>query len=139
MHELLLTLRYLENISNICKQILLWIFFQRRKKSTREVLEKIRDQISDIEEFNQSTQVWHKKLIGYLLAYFSVLYLIGALVAYLKFFNKPGWRDFTSQIQLLAPFIVAPFMWVKSKQVKCNIDITIEFSWKGLVVFYAYH
>ena len=85
-------------------------FFQRRKKSTREVLEKIRDQISDIEEFNQSTQVWHKKLIGYLLAYFSVLYLIGALVAYLKFFNKPGWRDFTSQIQLLAPFIVAPFM-----------------------------
>ena len=86
------------------------IFFQRRKKSTREVLEKIRDQISDIEEFNQSTQVWHKKLIGYLLAYFSVLYLLGALVAYLKFFNNPAWRDITSQIQLLAPFIVAPFM-----------------------------
>ena len=74
------------------------------------MLEKIRDQIRDIEEFNQSTQVWHKKLIGYLLAYFSVLYLLGALVAYLKFFNNPAWRDITSQIQLLTPFIVAPFM-----------------------------
>jgi len=106
----------------------------RRKKSTREVLEKIRDQISDIEEFNQSTQVWHKKLIGYLLAYFSVLYLIGALVAYLKFFNKPGWRDFTSQIQLLAPFIVAPFIliflkrlltWWYHRKIKKN-EITSE-------------
>merc|ERR1712018_362744 len=96
--------------------------------------EKIRDQISDIEEFNQSTQVWHKKLIGYLLAYFSVLYLIGALVAYLKFFNKPGWRDFTSQIQLLAPFIVAPFIliflkrlltWWYHRKIKKN-EITSE-------------
>jgi hypothetical protein len=87
-----------------------------RKRSTRDVLEKIRDQISDIEEFKQSTQVWHKKLIGYLLAYFSVLYLIAALVAYFKYFTNPLWRDFTSQLQLMTPFIVAPFIFVFLKR-----------------------
>lgn len=63
-----------------------------------------------------STQAWHKKLIGYLLAYFSVLYLIAALVAYFKYFNNPAWRDFTSQIQLLTPFIVAPFILIFLKR-----------------------
>ena len=53
---------------------------QRRKKSTRDVLTKIREDLEGIEEFKQSTQAWHKKLIGYLLAYFSVIYLIAALI-----------------------------------------------------------
>lgn len=87
-----------------------------RKKSTKDVLEKIRNEISDIEEFKQSTQAWHKKLIGYLLAYFSVLYLVAALVAYFKYFNKPGWNDFSSQLQLLTPFIVAPFILIFIKR-----------------------
>ena len=88
----------------------------RRKTSTRDVLAKIRDDIQDIEEFKQSTQAWHKKLIGYLLAYFSVIYLIAALVAYFKYFTNPSWRDFTSQLQLLTPFIVAPFIFVFLKR-----------------------
>jgi len=88
----------------------------RRKTSTKDVLSKIRDDINDIEEFKQSTQAWHKKLIGYLLAYFSVIYLIAALVAYFKYFTNPKWRDFTSQLQLLTPFIVAPFIFVFLKR-----------------------
>jgi hypothetical protein len=93
------------------KEIITFPFaLQRRKKSTRDALTKIRDDLQDIEEFKQSTQAWHKKLIKYLLAYFSVIYLLAALVAYFKYFTNPAWRHFTSQLQLLTPFIVAPFM-----------------------------
>ena len=88
----------------------------RRKKSTRELLLKIRNDLHDIEEFKQSTQAWHRKLIGYLLAYFSVLYLIAALVAYFKYYTNPAWSDFTSQFRLLAPFILAPFIFILLKR-----------------------
>jgi len=79
-------------------------------------LTKLRDDLLDIEEFKQSTQAWHKKLIGYLLAYFSVIYLIAALIAYFKYFSHPAWRDFTSQLQLYTPFIVAPFIFIFLKR-----------------------
>jgi len=91
----------------------------RRKKSTRDVLTKIREDLEGIEEFKQSTQAWHKKLIGYLLAYFSVIYLIAALIAYFKYFTNPAWREFSpfmSQLRLLAPFIVAPFIFIFLKR-----------------------
>jgi len=88
----------------------------RRKKSTRDALTKIRDDLQGIEEFKQSTQAWHKKLIKYLLAYFSVIYLLAALVAYFKYFTNPAWRHFTSQLQLLTPFIVAPFIFIFLKR-----------------------
>jgi len=91
----------------------------RRKKSTRDVLTKIREDLEGIEEFKQSTQAWHKKLIGYLLAYFSVIYLIAALIAYFRYFTNPVWREFSpfaSQLRLLAPFIVAPFIFIFLKR-----------------------
>jgi len=91
----------------------------RRKKSTKDVLTKIREDLEGIEEFKQSTQAWHKKLIGYLLAYFSVIYLIAALIAYFKYFTNPVWREFSpfaSQLRLLAPFIVAPFIFIFLKR-----------------------
>jgi len=90
---------------------LLW-----RKKSTRDILTKIGNDLHDIEEFKQSTQAWHKKLIGYLLAYFSVIYLVAALVAYFKYFTNPAWNDFISQLKLLTPFIVAPFIFIFLKR-----------------------
>jgi len=91
----------------------------RRKKSTRDVLTKIREDLEVIEEFKQSTQAWHKKLIGYLLAYFSVIYLVAALIAYFKYFTNPVWREFSpfaSQLRLLLPFIVAPFIFIFLKR-----------------------
>ncbi len=94
----------------------MWLIIQR-KKSTRDLLEKIRDEIAEIEEFKQDTQAWHKKLIGGLFAYFSLLYLVSALVAYFKYFNDPAWSDVRSQIQLMAPFIVAPFLFISFKRV----------------------
>lgn len=38
------------------------------------------------------------------------------MVAYFKYFNNPLWRDFTSQLQLMTPFIVAPFIFIFLKR-----------------------
>jgi hypothetical protein len=74
------------------------------------VLDGIAKEISSIEEFRRDTQAWHKKLIGYLLAYFSVLYLFAALVAYFRYFGHAHYQDFVSQLKLMLPFIFAPIM-----------------------------
>ena len=80
------------------------------KPSTKDVLEKITAQLGDIEEFKRDTQAWHKKLIGYLLLYFSSLYFLAAAVVYFKFYHDPEWRHWTDQLKLFAPFLVAPLM-----------------------------
>ena len=67
------------------------------KKSTAEELESIAEEIGGIEEFSRDTQAWHKKLIGYLLAYFSVLYLFSACVAYFRYL---GHKDYQGWIQM---------------------------------------
>ena len=82
----------------------------RKKPSTSDILEDIRTEIRSIDEFKRDTAAWHKKLIGYLLAYFSVLYLVSALIAYFRYYHDPAWRDFASQFKLMLPFLVAPLM-----------------------------
>lgn len=73
-----------------------YTYFQS-KKSTAEELESIAEEVGGIEEFSRTTQVWHKKLIGYLLAYFSVLYLFCACVAYFRYL---GHKDYQGCIQI---------------------------------------
>lgn len=89
----------------------------RRQASTRDILEKIQKDLNDIEEFKQSTQAHHKKLIGYLLTYFSALYFIAAVFVYFKYFYHPEWQDLKSQLQLLLPFIIAPLLFMIMKNV----------------------
>ena len=84
-------------------------YFQT-KKSTAEVLDSIAEEIGGIEEFSRDTQAWHKKLIGYLLAYFSILYLVSACVAYFRYLGHKDYQDFVSQLKLMMPFIVAPVL-----------------------------
>lgn len=84
-------------------------YFQT-KKSTAEVLDSIAEEIGGIEEFSRDTQAWHKKLIGYLLAYFSILYLFSACVAYFRYLGHKDYQDFVSQLKLMMPFIVAPVL-----------------------------
>ena len=85
------------------------ILFQR-KQSTREFLEKIQTELDSIDEFKRSTQASHKKVIGYLLTYFSVLYFLAALIVYFKYFYHPEWQDLQSQLQLFLPFLIAPLL-----------------------------
>lgn len=83
------------------------------KPSTKDVLERISVQLSDIEDFKRDTQAWHKKVIGYLLLYFSSLYFLAAAVVYFRFFHDPEWRHWSDQLKLFAPFLVAPLiLWV---------------------------
>ncbi len=63
-----------------------------------------------LESSKRDTQAWQKKLIGYLLLYFSVLYLFAAGVAYFRFFHHPEWQDVSSQAILWLPFLVAPLV-----------------------------
>ena len=79
-------------------------------QSTREILERIQSDLDSIEDFKRSTQASHKKVIGYLLTYFSVLYFLAAAFAYFKFFYHPDWQDWQSQLQLYLPFLVAPLL-----------------------------
>jgi len=83
------------------------------KPSTKALLEKISDQLASIEEFKRDTQAWHKKVIGYLLLYFSSLYFLAAAVVYFKYYHDPRWQDVKSQLKLFLPFLIAPFIfWV---------------------------
>ena len=82
----------------------------QRKTSTKDLLEKITCQLKDIESFNRDTQAWQKKVIGTLIAYFSVLYIFGIVFAYYYYYNHPEWQDVQSKLKLLTPFLVAPLM-----------------------------
>jgi len=86
------------------------------KPSTKDLLERISVQLGDIEETKRDSQAFHKKLIGYLLLYFSALYFVAAIVAYFKYFHDPEWSDWLSQLKLFTPFLVAPLiLWVVRK------------------------
>ncbi len=80
------------------------------KTSTKDLLEKITCQLKDIESFNRDTQAWQKKVIGTLVAYFSVIYILGIVFAYYYYYNDPKWQDIPSKLKLLTPFLVAPLM-----------------------------
>ena len=66
--------------------------------------------MKDIESFNRDTQAWQKKVIGTLVAYFSVIYILGIVFAYYYYYNDPKWQDIPSTLKLLTPFLVAPLI-----------------------------
>jgi len=80
------------------------------RKSTKDLLDKITSQLKDIESFNRDTQAWQKKVIGTLIAYFSVLYICAILFAYYNYYYDPEWQDFQSRLKLFTPFLVAPLI-----------------------------
>ncbi|TRY68903.1 hypothetical protein TCAL_04157 [Tigriopus californicus] len=81
-----------------------------KKKSTPEVLEAIQGQIGSIQSFKRNTQASQRKVIGYLVAYFSVLYVLGVGVAYFKYYHHPDWQDWHSQLRLWIPILIAPIL-----------------------------
>ncbi|XP_068233006.1 endoplasmic reticulum junction formation protein lunapark-A-like isoform X4 [Palaemon carinicauda] len=78
----------------------------RKKQSTKEVLEQIQKDVLDIQEYHIHTQQRQKRLIGSLVLYSIVLYLVAAVVFYFYYFPP------TLQEQLLyaTPFIVFPLV-----------------------------
>ncbi|KAG7157754.1 endoplasmic reticulum junction formation protein lunapark-A-like isoform X2 [Homarus americanus] len=78
----------------------------RRKKSTKELLEQIQEDVEAIEEYRETTEQKQKRLVGSLVLYSIVIYLAAALIFYFHYF------PLTLQDQLLyaTPFIVFPFL-----------------------------
>jgi len=86
-----------------------WVLSKfRKKKSTMEVLTKLESDIRSIVEFKASTAQTQKKVVGHLVTYSIVIYLLGAIFAYFKLF--PAARTTKDQLLLLLPFLVAPFL-----------------------------
>ena len=78
----------------------------RKKKSTFEVLEQLDSEISSISKFKANTVVWQKKVVGYLVTYSIVIYLLLAMLVYFKLFPAAVSRQ--EQSLLLLPFLVFP-------------------------------
>eukprot|EP00092_Neocalanus_flemingeri_P013660 GFUD01014733.1.p1 GENE.GFUD01014733.1~~GFUD01014733.1.p1 ORF type:complete len:444 (+),score=180.39 GFUD01014733.1:71-1402(+) len=78
----------------------------RKKKSTLEVLEQLELDIDNISKFKASTVVWQKKVVGYLVTYSIVVYLLLAMLVYFKLFPAAMTRQ--EQLLLLLPFLVFP-------------------------------
>lgn len=78
----------------------------RKKQSTKEVLEQIQKDVLEIEEYHIHTQQRQKRLVGSLVLYSIVFYLVAAVVFYFYYFPP------TLQEQLLyaTPFIVFPLV-----------------------------
>jgi len=79
-----------------------------RKKSTFEVLEQLELEITNITQFKANTVVWQKKVVGHLVTYSIVIYLLLALLVYFKLF--PATRTTQEQFMLLFPFLIFPFL-----------------------------
>ena len=86
----------------------------RKKKSTFEVLEALEAEITSISKFKANTVVWQKKVVGYLVTYSIVIYLLLALLVYFKLFPAAGSKK--EQFLLLVPFLVFPgLIWALRK------------------------
>lgn len=86
-----------------------WVLSKfRRKRSTFEELEKIETELSSLGKLKTETLVWQKKVLGHLVTYSILLYLISALVVYFRFL--PGARGRQDQAILLLPFLVTPLL-----------------------------
>jgi len=86
-----------------------WILSKfRRKKSTLEELEKIETELNSLGKLKTETLVWQKKVLGHLVTYSILAYLIAALVVYFRLL--PSARDRKDQLVLFLPFLVTPLL-----------------------------
>ena len=78
----------------------------RKKKTTFELLEQLDNQITSFNNVKASTMVWQKKVLGLLITYSVVLYLILAMLVYFMLFPAAVTRQ--EQFMLILPFLVFP-------------------------------
>ncbi|XP_053654898.2 endoplasmic reticulum junction formation protein lunapark-A isoform X5 [Cherax quadricarinatus] len=78
----------------------------RKQKSTKELLEQIQKDVAEIEEYRETTEQRQKRLVGSLVLYSIVLYLMAAVIFYFYYFPD------TLQEKLLyaTPFIFFIFL-----------------------------
>lgn len=60
-------------------------FVFQKKKTTLELLQKLEDQIKEIEEYSSNTEQKYKKIVGQLLVYSLGLYVLLGVFCYFYF------------------------------------------------------
>nr|XP_039266811.1 endoplasmic reticulum junction formation protein lunapark-B-like [Styela clava] len=78
----------------------------RKSPTTIEILEDIDKNIAHLEKFRKANQELRQKVIGKLILYSVVLYIVGAVALY--FFFMP--QELTYKIYGLSPFFLFPFL-----------------------------
>ncbi|XP_033208211.1 endoplasmic reticulum junction formation protein lunapark-B isoform X2 [Belonocnema kinseyi] len=78
----------------------------RKKKTTIEVLEDLDKKIKDIEKYGLFTEQRHKKIVGTLIAYSVILYIIAALTCYFYFFPTSPY----DQLIYVTPLLIFPIL-----------------------------
>ncbi|XP_006607211.1 endoplasmic reticulum junction formation protein lunapark-B [Apis dorsata] len=84
----------------------------RRKKTTIEILEDLDAKIKEIEKYGHSTEQKHKKIVGTLILYSVILYIITAFIFYFYFFPA----SLYDQIFYIIPLLIFPILILLTKK-----------------------
>lgn len=84
----------------------------RKKKTIIEVLEDLDTKIKDIEKYSQNTEQRHKKIVGSLILYSAILYIITAFIFYFYFFPA----SLYDQIFYIIPLLIFPILILLTKK-----------------------
>lgn len=84
----------------------------QRKKTTIEILESLEKQIKDIQQYGQTTEQKHKRIVGTIIIYGVGLYIMIAFVFYFCFFPA----SLYDQIFYITPLLLFPILILLTKK-----------------------
>ena len=84
----------------------------RKKKTTIEILEDLDSKIKEIERYGHTTEQRHKKIVGTLILYSVILYIVTAFVFYFYFFPA----SLYNQIFYIIPLLIFPILILLTKK-----------------------
>ncbi|XP_020290081.1 protein lunapark-A isoform X2 [Pseudomyrmex gracilis] len=85
----------------------------QKKKTTIEILEDLDAQIKEIQQYGQTTEQRHKKIVGNIIIYGIALYIIIAFIFYFYFFPA----SLYDQIFYITPLLLFPILIFLTKKV----------------------
>ncbi|KAG5327125.1 LNPB protein, partial [Pseudoatta argentina] len=88
------------------------IYVFQKKKTTIEILESLDAQIKDIQQYRQTTEQRHKKIVGTIIIYGVVLYVMIAFIFYFCFFPA----SLYDQIFYITPLLFFPILILLTKK-----------------------
>ncbi|XP_015115483.1 endoplasmic reticulum junction formation protein lunapark-A isoform X1 [Diachasma alloeum] len=84
----------------------------RKKKTTIEILEDLDSKIKEIQQYGQTTEQRHKKIVGTLIIYSVILYVVTAVLFYFYFFPAALY----DQLFYIIPLLIFPLLIVFTKK-----------------------
>lgn len=84
----------------------------RKKKTTIEILEDLDTQITEIQQYGQTTEQRHKKIVGTIIIYGVALYVMIAFIFYFCFFPA----SLYDQLFYITPLLLFPILILLTKK-----------------------